>query len=84
MSDKAPRHWLRKRQEIDERILSLTRCPKKEATIEEINPGEITETITEFERSPKDEPEVKTLNRIEADARLNDIPGVLQYNVLYC
>ena len=82
LSDKAPRHWLRKRQEIDERILSLTRCPKKGATIEEISPGETAETNTEFNRSTEDRPKVKTLNRIEVDARLNDIPGVLQYSVL--
>ena len=36
MSDKAPRNWIKKRQAISERILDLTRCPKKEATIEEI------------------------------------------------
>ena len=59
LSDRAPRHWFRKRQEIDERILSLTKCPKKEATIEEISPGEMTETITEFERSPKENPRLK-------------------------
>ena len=45
LSDRAPKHWFRKRQVIDEQILSLTRCPKKEATIEEVGPDETAELI---------------------------------------
>ena len=42
-SDKAPQNWTAKRREIDERIMNLTRCPNKEATIEEANIEETTE-----------------------------------------
>ena len=82
LSDKAPRHWLKKRQAIDERILSLTRCPKKGATIEEVGPDETEGTDTNFDRTNEDIPKVKTLKRTEIDIRLKDIPGVLQYNIL--
>ena len=44
LSDKAPKNWVQKRQAIDGRILSLTRCPKKGATIEEVGPDETEET----------------------------------------
>ena len=37
LSDKAPKNWATKRKEIDERIMKSTRCPKKEASIEEVN-----------------------------------------------
>ena len=46
-SDEAPRNWTTKRREIDERIMNLTRCPNKEATIEEANIEEITENEEE-------------------------------------
>ena len=82
ISDKEPRNWVRKRKEIDERIMNLTRCPKKEATIEEIRPGDTVETNTGFDRSDEDKPKVGNLNRIEMDARQNRIPGVLKYNIL--
>ena len=82
LSDKAPKNWVKKRRAIDERILSLTRCPKKEATIEEIGPNETTETETTLDRTDEDRPKVSTLSRLEIDARLKDIPGVIQYNIL--
>ena len=43
LSDKAPKNWATKRREIDERIMRFTRCPKKEATIEEANIEDISE-----------------------------------------
>ena len=82
MSDKAPRDWVRKRQAISERIQDLTRCPKKEATIEEIASDDTKRDDAKFERTPQDAPKVKTLNRVEIDDRLNDIPGALAYNIL--
>ena len=62
--------------------MSLTRCPKKAATIEEIGPGDTAETNAAFDMSDEDKPKIETLNRIEVDARQNEIPGVLQYNIL--
>ena len=55
LSDEAPKNWSRKR--IHERIMSLTRCPKKEATIEEISPGDTLENEAGFERSDDGESE---------------------------
>ena len=37
LSSKAPKNWATKRNEIDERIMKFTNCPKKEASIEEVN-----------------------------------------------
>ena len=51
LSDKAPKHWSKRRQTIDERILSLTRCPKKDATIEEVGPDETVEIDTILDRT---------------------------------
>ena len=82
ISDRAPRDWVRKRQAISEWILDLTRCPKKEATIEEIASDDSERDDAKFERTPQDAPKVKTLNRVEIDDRLNDIPGALAYNIL--
>ena len=47
LSDEAPKNWANKRREIDERIMKFTRCPNKEATIEEANIEEITENEEE-------------------------------------
>ena len=82
LSDRAPKHWFRKRQAIDERILSLTRCPKKEATIEEVGPDENSEFDTMLDKTNEDIPKVKNLNRIDINDRVRDIPGVLRYNIL--
>ena len=35
MKLEASKNWATKRREIDERIMKFTRCPNKEATIEE-------------------------------------------------
>ena len=68
-SDTTPRNWVRKRKEIDERIMNLTRCPKKEATIEEVSTDEIDENDTTFLQTENDKPEVKGLSRLETDIR---------------
>ena len=56
--------------------------PKKEATIEEIALDDSDRDDMKFERTTQDAPKVKTLNRVKIDARLNDIPGALAYNIL--
>ena len=81
-SDSTPRNWVRKRQEIDERIMNLTRCARKEATIEEISTGEIDDNDIGFLLTEDDIPKVKCLIRLEADVRRNEISEVLKYNVL--
>ena len=82
LSDKAPKHWSKKRQTIDERILGLTRCPKKEATVEEIGQDEIGKIDTILDRTDEDIPKVKNLNRIDINDSSRDIPEVLRYNIL--
>ena len=71
LSDKAPRNWFRKRRDIHDRIMSLTRCPKKEPTIEEISADDTLESESGFDRSDDDKPKVENLNRIEIDVRPN-------------
>ena len=61
-SDSTPRNWVRKRKEIDERIMNLTRCPRKEATIEEISTSEIDDNNTGFLLTENDIPKVKGLS----------------------
>ena len=82
VSDKAPKNWATKRKEIDERIMNFTRCPKKEATIEEISVDEIDENDIGFLQAENDRPEVKALSRLEIDTRRNDILKVLEYIIL--
>ena len=82
LSDKAPRHWEKKRQVINERIINLSRCPKKEATIEEIDPDDPSESETLYVKTEEDLPKVATLGRLEINDRLRDIPAVIQYNIL--
>merc|ERR1711873_208069 len=82
VSDKAPKNWKRKRQAINERIISLTRCPKEGATIEEIDPNDPPETETPYMKTEEDIPKVVTLGRLEVNDRLGDIPAVLRYNIL--
>ena len=82
LSSKAPKNWSRKRIGIHERIINLTRCPKKEATIQEISPDDTLENKAGFERSDDDHPKVGNLNRIEIDIRQNEISEVLKYNIL--
>ena len=82
ISDKAPKNWATKRNEIDERIMKFTRCPKKEATIEEISIDEIDENDIGFLQTENDKPEVKALSRPQIDTRRNDISEVLEYNIL--
>ena len=71
ISDRAPKNWDRKRKEIDERIMNFTRCPKKEATIEEVSTDEIDENDTGFLQTENDKPKVKGLSRLETDIRRN-------------
>ena len=52
VSDKAPKNWAAKRIEIDERIMKFTSCPKKEASIEEVN---IEETDDDNKETYRDE-----------------------------
>ena len=75
-SDSTPRNWVRKRKEIDERIMNLTRCPRKEATIEEISTGEIDDNDTGFLLTEYDIPKVKGLSRLEIDVRRDKISEV--------
>ena len=82
LSDKAPRHWVKKRQAINERIVNLSRCPKKEAIIEEIDPNDPSESETQYVKTEEDLPKVATLGRLEINDRLGDIPAVIQYNIL--
>ena len=82
VSDKAPKHWEGKRQAINERIINLSRCPKKAATIEEIDPNDPAESETQYVRTDEDKPKVATLGRLEINDRLRDIPAVIQYNIL--
>ena len=82
VSDKAPRHWKRKRQAINQRIISLSRCPKEGATIEEIDSNDPSESETQYVKTEEDIPKVATLGRLEVNDRLRDIPAVLQYNIL--
>ena len=82
VSDKAPRHWKRKRQAINERIINLPRCPKTAATIEEIDPNDPAESETQYVRTDEDKPKVATLGRLEINDRSRDIPAVIQYNIL--
>ena len=82
LSSEAPKNWPRKRIGIHERIMDLTRCPKKEATIQEINPDDTLENKAVFERSDDDHPKVGNLNRIKIDIRQNEISEVLKYNIL--
>ena len=58
ISDKAPKNWAIKRNEIDERLMKFTRCPKKEATIEEVSTYEIDENDTGFLQTENDKPKV--------------------------
>ena len=62
--------------------MNLTRCPRKEATIEEISTGEIDNIDTGFLLTENDIPKVKGLNRLEIDVRRNEISEVLKYNAL--
>ena len=62
--------------------MNLTRCPKKEATIEEISTGEIDDIDTGFLLTENDIPKVKGLSRLEIDVRRDEISEVLNYNVL--
>ena len=82
LSDRAPRNWKRKRQAINERIINLSRCPKKAATIEEIDPNDPAESETQYVRTDEDKPKVATLGRLEINDRSRDIPAVIQYNIL--
>ena len=82
LSDRAPRNWKRKRQAISERIINLSRCPKKAATIEEIDPNDPAESETQYVKTEEDIPKVATLGRLEVNDRLRDIPAVIQYNIL--
>ena len=82
VSDKAPKHWERKRQAINDRIISLTRCPKEEATIEEVDPNDPSEAETLYIKTEEDIPKVATLGRLEVNDRLRDIPAAMRYNIL--
>ena len=62
--------------------MNLTRCPRKEATIEEISTGEIDDNDTGFLLTEDDIPKVKGFSRLETDVRRNEISEVLKYNVL--
>ena len=62
--------------------MNFTRCPKKEATIEEVSTDEIDENDTGFLQTENDKPKVKGLSRLETDIRRNEISEVLEYNVL--
>ena len=82
-SDEAPKNWTTKRREIDERIMNLTRCPNKEATIEEANIEETTENEKEEYRIGNNKTTiVRNLSRMEIGSRSNDIKKVLEYNIL--
>ena len=82
ISDKAPKNCATKRNEIDERIMKFTRCPKKEASIEEISIDEADENDIGFYQTENDKPEIKNLGRLEIDTRSNDIKNVLEYNII--
>ena len=82
LSARAPRNWERKRQVINERLINLSRCPKKTASIEEIESSDPAESDTQYVRTDEDKPKVATLGRLEINDRLRDIPAVLQYNIL--
>ena len=62
--------------------MNLARCPKKEATIQEISTSEMNGNDTGFLLTKKDIPIVKVLNRLSTDVRINEIPDVLKYNAL--
>ena len=51
--------------------MNFTRCPKKEATIEEVSTDEIDENDTGFLQTENDKPKVKGLSRLETDIRRN-------------
>ena len=63
--------------------MKFTRCPKKEASIEEVNIEDTDENEVEAYRTENDGPSIaKNLGRIEIGARSNDIKKVLEYNIL--
>ena len=62
--------------------MSLTRCPRKEATIEEVGIGEADDNDAGFLLTEDDKPKVKCLERLEEDVRQNEISKVLEYNIL--
>ena len=62
--------------------MRFTSCPKKEASIEEVNIEETDENDAETYRTENDETEIKNLGRLEIEARSTDIKKVLEYNIL--
>ena len=63
--------------------MRFTRCPNKEATIEEANIEEITEIEEEAYRVGENKPLiVKNLGRMKTETRSSDIKKVLEYNIL--
>ena len=63
---KAPKNWVEKRMEIDERIVRLTRSPNKEATIEEVDTSKANENDMNDNETENDRPSVtKGLGRLD-------------------
>ena len=62
--------------------MKFTSCPKKEASIEEVNIEETGGNDTETYRDENDKPEIRNLCRLEVEARSTDIKKVLEYNIL--
>ena len=79
LSTKAPRNWERKRQVINDRLMNLSRDPKKTENNDTSGPADHS---TQYIRTDEDKPKVATLGRLEINDRLRDIPVVLQYNIL--
>ena len=58
--------------------MKFTSCPKKEASIEEVNIEETDDNDTETYRDENDKPEIRNLGRLEVETRSTDIKKVLE------
>merc|ERR1711873_175606 len=75
----APKNWEKRRKAISNRIMSLSREPKKTEANNTSGPVVLD---NQYIRKKEEGPNVMPVKRLEVSERLKDIPAVLKYNIL--